>query len=74
VSRVDITAMTAPEQTDFEDWPAEADLIRMSALPLIEHIFAVTADGSAERSKAMDVALAAIERIRAALQPQPRLQ
>jgi hypothetical protein len=51
----------------FEEWPAEADLIRMAALPLIEHIFAVTADGSAERSKAMDVALAAIERIRAAL-------
>jgi hypothetical protein len=41
---------------------------------LLEHIFAVTADGSAERSKAMDVVLAAVERIRAALQPRPRLQ
>jgi hypothetical protein len=59
--------MTAPEQTDYEDWPAAADPIRMAALPLIEHIFAATADGSAERSKAMDVALAAIDRIRAAL-------
>jgi hypothetical protein len=65
--------MATPVETDFEDWPAEADLIRMAALPLIGHIFAVTADGSAERSKAMDVALAAIERIRAALQPKPRL-
>jgi hypothetical protein len=64
--------MTAPEQTDFEDWPVAPDLIRMAALPLIEHIFAVTADGSAERGKAMDVALAAIERIRAALH-RPRL-
>jgi hypothetical protein len=59
--------MTVPEQTDYEDWPAEADPIRMAALPLIEHIFAVTGDGSAERSRAMDVALAAIDRIRAAL-------
>jgi hypothetical protein len=63
----------ALENSEFEDWPpAEADLIRMAALPLIEHIFAVTVDGSAERSKAMDVALAAIERIRAALH-RPRL-
>jgi hypothetical protein len=64
--------MIADEIEEFEPWPAEADLIRMAALPLIEHIFAVTADGSAERSKAMDVALAAIERIRAVLH-QPRL-
>jgi hypothetical protein len=63
-----------PVEADFEDWPAEVDGLRMSALPLIEHIFAVTADGSAERGKAMDVVLAAIERVRAALQPKPRLQ
>jgi hypothetical protein len=66
--------MVTERDSGFEDWPAVADSIRMAALPLIEHIFAVTADGSAERSKAMDVALTAIERIRAALQPQPRLQ
>jgi hypothetical protein len=66
--------MTAPEQTDFEDWPAEADLIRMAALPLIEHIFAASADGSAERSKAMDVVLTAIEKIKQALASKPRLQ
>jgi hypothetical protein len=65
--------MATPVETDFEDWPAAADPIRMAALPLIEHIFAVTSDGSAERSKAMDVALAAIERIKQALQSQPRL-
>jgi hypothetical protein len=65
--------MATPVDADDEPWPAEADPIRMAALPLIEHIFAVTTDGSAERSKAMDVALTAIDRIRAALQPQPRL-
>jgi hypothetical protein len=67
-------AMGKERDTEFEDWPAEPDLIRTSALPLIEHIFAVTADGSAERSKAMDVALAAIERIRDAMRVWPRLQ
>lgn len=61
-----------PVEADFEDWPGEADLIRMAALPLIEHIFAVTADGSAERSKAMDVVLTAAEKVRAALH-RPRL-
>jgi hypothetical protein len=67
--------MTAPEHnSDFEEWPsAEADPIRTAALPLIEHIFAATADGSPERSKAMDVALAAIERIRGALAPKPTI-
>jgi hypothetical protein len=65
--------MTIERDEEFEPWPAEVDLIRMAALPLIEHIFAMTADGSAERSKAMDVALAAIERIKQALVPKPRL-
>jgi hypothetical protein len=65
--------MVNEHDSEFEDWPAEVDLIRMAALPLIEHIFAVTADGSAERSKAMDVALAAIERVRRALAPKPTI-
>jgi hypothetical protein len=65
--------MATPVETDFEDWPAEVDAIRLAVLPLIEHIFAVTADGSAERGKAMDVVLAAIERVRAALVPRPSL-
>jgi hypothetical protein len=65
--------MTVERDEEFEPWPGEVDLIRMAALPLIEHIFAVTADGSAERSRAMDVALAAIERIRAALLHRPTI-
>ena len=43
--------MTVERNEEFEPWPGEVDLIRMAALPLIEHIFAVTADGSVERSK-----------------------
>jgi hypothetical protein len=66
--------MTVEHDSGFQEWPSEPDPIRVAALPLLEHIFAVTADGSAERSKAMDVVLAAVERIRAALQPRPRLQ
>jgi hypothetical protein len=65
--------MVTEHDSEFEPWPAAADPIRMAALPLIEHIFAVTADGSAERSKAMDVVLAAIERIRDAMRVRPRL-
>ena len=65
--------MTTEHDIAFEDWPAEADLIRMAALPLIEHIFAVTAPDSVERSKAMDVVLTAIERIKQALVQLPRL-
>jgi hypothetical protein len=63
--------MTA-EFSETDEAP-EADPVRVAALPLIEHVLLVTADGSAERGKAMDVVLAAIERVRAALQPQPRL-
>jgi hypothetical protein len=66
--------MTVEHDSEFEPWPGEADPIRMAALPLIEHIFAVTADGSAERGKAMDVVLAAIDRVRCALMPAPKLQ
>jgi hypothetical protein len=62
-----------PVEADFEDWPGEVDLIRMAALPLIEHIFAVTADGSAERGKAMGELMLAVDRIRVALRPKPSL-
>jgi hypothetical protein len=54
------------EQTDFEDWP-EADPIRMAALPLIQHIFAVTAPDSPARAAAMGEVLGAVVRIRAVL-------
>ena len=66
--------MTIERDVEFEDCPAAADLLRCAALPLIEHIFAVSADGSAERSKAVNEVLAAIERIKQALVPLPRLQ
>jgi hypothetical protein len=66
--------MTIERDVEFEAWPAEADPIRMAALPLIEHIFAVSADGSAERSKAVNEVLAAGERIKQALASKPRLQ
>jgi hypothetical protein len=65
--------MTAPEQTDFEDWPAAADPIRMAALPLIEAIFAATHDGSPERAAAMGELMLAVDRIRVALRPKQRL-
>jgi len=55
------------------DWPAAPDQLRLAALPLIEHIFAVTAEGSAERSKAMDVVLTAAEKVCLALRPKPTI-
>ena len=65
--------MTAPEHdVEFEDWPAEADQLRMYALPLIEHVFAVTAPDSPARAAAMGEIFTAVDRIRAALRPKPR--
>jgi hypothetical protein len=57
----------------FDDWPAAADPINAALLPVIEHIFAVAADGSPERAAAMNEVLQIAERIRAALAPKPRL-
>jgi hypothetical protein len=65
--------MVTERDSEFEPWPVEADPIRLAVLPLIQHIFAVTADGSVERSKALDVVLTAAEKVRTALRPQPRL-
>jgi hypothetical protein len=64
--------MAAECDEGFEAWPGEADPINTAVLPLIEHIFAVTADGSPERGKAMAEVLALPARIRAALH-RPRL-
>jgi hypothetical protein len=61
-----------PVETDFEDWPAAPDPIATALMPLIELIFAMTADGSAERSRAMGEVLALPARIRVALH-RPRL-
>jgi hypothetical protein len=66
--------MTVPEQTDFEDWPAEADPINMAMCPLIEVVMGMTAPGSPERTRAMNEVLAAGERVKRALVPMPRLQ
>jgi hypothetical protein len=64
--------MTVPEQTDFEEWPAEADPINTAICPLIAAVFELTADGSPERARAMNEVLALPARIRAALH-RPRL-
>jgi hypothetical protein len=58
---------------EFETWPAAPDPIRTALSPMIEHIFAVTVDGSPERAAAMNVALEAVERIRAALASKPAI-
>jgi hypothetical protein len=65
--------MTVERDSEFEPWPGELDSINTALMPLIEHIFAMTTDGSAERSKAMGEVLALPARIRAALH-RPRLQ
>jgi hypothetical protein len=62
--------MREPDELEL---PAAPDPIRTALLPMIEHIFAVTADGSPERAAAMNVALEAVKRIRAALAPRARL-
>jgi hypothetical protein len=44
------------DETDEIEWPAAPeDPIRVALLPLIEHILAVTADGSPERAAAMNM-------------------
>jgi hypothetical protein len=52
-------------------WPAEADPIRGSILPLIEAIFATTHDGSVQRAAAMGELMLAVDRIRAAMRSKP---
>jgi len=66
--------MVTERDSEFEPWPGEPDPINTALMPLIEHIFAVTAAGSVERGKAMGEVLALLARIRAALRPKPRLQ
>jgi hypothetical protein len=64
--------MVAERDEGFEPWPAEADPINTALMPVIEHVFAVTVDGSPERKVAMNEVLALPARIRAALH-RPRL-
>jgi hypothetical protein len=66
--------MTAPEQTDFEDWPSEAgDPVRAAFANLLVTIIENTVKGSSERARAMGEALQAHERIKLAMRVQPRL-
>ena len=65
--------MATERDEGFEAWPGEADPINTMLMPLIDHIFAVSADGSPERKAAMNEVLALPARIRAALRPKPRL-
>jgi hypothetical protein len=62
--------VTEPDDLEL---PAAGDPIRAALLPMIEHIFTVTADNSPQRAAAMNVALEAVERIRAALASPRRL-
>jgi hypothetical protein len=65
--------MIERDETDAE-WPAaEVDPINMAICPLIEHILAVTADGSSERKAALSDVLHIAERIKQALAPKPTL-
>ena len=66
--------MTAPEQTEFEDWPADADPINTAICPLIAAVFELTAPDSPERKAAMGEVLQIAERIKQALASKPRLQ
>ena len=66
--------MATPVDADDEPWPAEAgDPVRAVIANLLVAIIESTAEGSRERQAAMVEALGAHERIRAALQPRPRL-
>jgi hypothetical protein len=66
--------MATPVEADFEDWPAEADQVRVAALPLLEVVMEMSAPGSRERALAMSVVLESVERIKQALVSLPRLQ
>jgi hypothetical protein len=64
----------AAEHDETNELSGELDPIALAICPLLEHIFAVTADGSSERQRALTEMLTVVEKVRAALQPQPRLK
>jgi hypothetical protein len=66
--------MTIEHDSEFGPWPAEADQVRVAALPLVEVVMEITAPGSPERKAAMGVVLESVERIKQALVSLPRLQ
>jgi hypothetical protein len=65
--------MTVEHDSGFQEWPSEPDPIRVAALPLIEIVMEMSSPGSPERARAMSELLAAIERLKRALKPAPRL-
>jgi hypothetical protein len=66
--------MTVECDEEFESWPAEAgDPVREAIGQLLVAIIENTAEGSPERARAMNEALGAHERIRAAMCVRPRL-
>jgi hypothetical protein len=60
-------------ERDETELPAAPDPIRTALLPLLEYVFAATADGSAERKAALSEVLASEGRILAALASKPTL-
>jgi hypothetical protein len=65
--------MVTEHDSEFRPWPSEPDPIRVAALPLIEVVMEMAAHGSHERAAALREILAAVERIKHALVPLPRL-
>jgi hypothetical protein len=66
--------MTVERDTEFEDWPpAEVDPIRAAIGQLLVVIIENTSEGSPERAKAMNEALEAHGRIRAAMRVRPTI-
>jgi hypothetical protein len=61
------------EFSETDEVPEVGDPIRGAILPLIEAIFAATHDGSVQRAAAMGELMLAVDRIRAALRPKPRM-
>jgi hypothetical protein len=66
--------MTTKRDEELEPWPGEVgDPVREAIGNLLVTIIENTPAGSPERAKAMSEALAAHERIRAAMRVRPRL-
>jgi hypothetical protein len=66
-------ALTERDDEGFEAWPGEVDRINISLCPLIVAVFDLTAPGSLERKVALSEVLAAVERVKRALVPLPKL-
>jgi hypothetical protein len=65
--------MVIERDEEFEPWPAEADPIALAICPLLTFVIEATAPESPERARAMSEVLAAVERLKRALMPAPKL-